>query len=232
MNKTADHLRRDIIESGPYASLAQAVAIEQTERERHGLQTYQPRLDGPIWPNPLSLYWATSPYHQHRPTPGEEPMTDKKLDTDDFDRTTQATPAEDPNGGLYTAWSSEAPAEFDQEQHNIDRWAEADHDLRNRVLETALTISDAEDLIDTAKRVAREHERRASRALSLANTVAERLGRTADDMRKGQTVPAQPLGVGAKLLQHPEGAREATPTRAMPTQPRPASSPTSLPSAL
>lgn len=222
MNKTADRLRRDIIESGPYASLAQAVAIEQTERQRHGLQAYQPRLDGPIWPNPLSLYWATSPYHQHRPTPGEEPMTDKKIDTDAKARPEETQPA------LVTDWANSlTPESFDRDQAAVHQWMEADDETRLHALETQMTLADAEELAATARALVNEHTRRAERSRQLVAFIAARLGREAKALQASE--PAE-KPIGAKL--HPEGAREATPTRAMPTQPRPASSPTSLPSAL
>lgn len=216
MNKTAEHLRRDIIESGPYTSLAQAVAIEQTERTRHGLQAYQPRLDGPMWPNPLSLYWATLPYHQHRPTTGEEPMTDKK--------NPGAEAADVP--ALVTNWANSlTPESFDHDQAAVHRWMEASDEERLHALETQMTLADAEELAATARALSSEHSRRAQRARDLVTIIAARLGREADALKASETTKAVPA-------QHPQGAREATPTRAMPTQPRPASSPTSLPSAL
>lgn len=214
---TATELRRWLIESGPWADLGQAVSVERTERDRHGLQDYYTHLDGAIWPNPLSIYWAIPPYHQHRPPiTGENEMTDKK--------TQEAEDATVP--ALVTNWANSlTPESFDHDQAAVHRWMEASDEERLHALETQMTLADAEELAATARALSSEHSRRAQRARDLVTIIAARLGREADALKASETTKAVPA-------QHPQGAREATPTRAMPTQPRPASSPTSLPSAL
>lgn len=218
----AEALRYEVIDSGPYDSLGQAVAIEQTLRDRHGLPTYQADLDGPIWPNPLSIYWATQPYHEHRPPiTGENTMTDKKT------ADAQAKP-EETQPALITDWANSiTPESFDHDQAAVHQWMEADDETRLHALETQMTLADAEELAATARALASEHTRRAERARNLVTIIAARLGREADALRASNPVEK---GLAVPVVSRPEGAREPIPakTRAMPV----ASSPSNLPSAL
>lgn len=231
---TATELRRQLIESGPYSDLAQAAAIENTLRTSHGVQGYHSDLDGAIWPNPLSIYWATSPYHQHRPPiTGENTMTDKKTKPE-ADTTPEAGPFDtdqsEKGNSLFTGWANSTQHEdFNHDQAAVHEWMEASDQLRLEALETAMTLADAEELIATAKKVASEHSRRAERARNLVMIVAARLGREVKTLEAAETKKAVPVANPA-LANRPEGAREPVPTktRAMPV----ASSPSNLPSAL
>lgn len=231
---TATELRRQLIESGPYSDLAQAAAIENTLRASHGVQGYHSDLDGAIWPNPLSIYWATSPYHQHRPPiTGENTMTDKKTKPE-ADTTAEAGPFDtdqsEKGNGLFTGWANSTQHEdFNHDQAAVHEWMEASDELRLEALETAMTLADAEELIATAKKVASEHSRRAERARNLVTIIAARLGREAAELEKVETAKSVPV-VNPQLANRPQGARATgTPTRAIPT-----GSPSSaeLPSAL
>lgn len=82
---------------------------------------------------------------------------------------------------LVTSWANSTDTQnFDDDQANIDNWATIDSQIQCNVLETRMTLADAEELIATCRDVATEHEARAERARKLARTVADRLGRARD----------------------------------------------------
>lgn len=234
---TAIEIRRMLIEVGPYDSLGQAVALESTARSLNGLPTYQPELDGPLWPNPLSIYWAIRPYHQHRPPiTGEDTMTaktDKPEKTEPEVIDAEVVEAEDtaaPTAPLFTTWANDkrmdAPDDFNEDQAAVHAWMEADDALRLEALETAMTLADAEELIGTARQVASEHMKRAERARNLVAIVAARLGKEATQLEAMETKKAVPVAnAGARLT--PKSAAPAT-------RPIPTGSPSAadLPSAL
>lgn len=56
-------IRRFVIASGPFETLAAATALESTLREKASLPSYSNELDGApsIYPHSLSIYWAVQP---------------------------------------------------------------------------------------------------------------------------------------------------------------------------
>lgn len=215
MNKTAEHLRRDIIESGPYTSIAQAVAIEQTERSRHGLQGYQPRLDGPIWPNPLSLYWAIPP-EQRPPIEGNtmtektkktEPAVTEKAEPAPLDEQSREIETEGMDEwDLVTRWSPDEASDFNTEQARVHDWMQAPNEARLAALESRMTLSDAEELMAVCQDVARQHEKRAQEARSLRLILATRLSREHEAINADETKMAVPtLGIGSVLTKPADG---------------------------
>lgn len=92
--------------------------------------------------------------------------------------------------GLRTLWAnSVALPSFDADQIDIALWSQADLDTQTDLkghqsdgalaLEEHMTLADAEELIATARSVAKEHEKRAEAARHLADRIALRLGREA-----------------------------------------------------
>ena len=85
---------------------------------------------------------------------------------------------------LFTGWASnkrlDAPDSFDEDQHAVNNWAQADNEQRIYAIENEMRLADAEELIATAKGVAIEHMKRADQARQLVKIVAARLGREAE----------------------------------------------------
>lgn len=107
----------------------------------------------------------------------------------------------EPVPALFTGWASnerlDAPDSFDEDQHAVNNWAQADSEQRIYAIENEMRLADAEELIATAKGVAIEHMKRADQARQLVKIVAARLGREAEALHAvdpetvGKAVPTQ-----------------------------------------